>query len=206
MRAVLCGRRVQALARLAALTAALLMGSEDAELSLVDGLSFGAGGAGALVLAISAAAAETAVGRQSPASAQASSPSYHAGTLSSLFQSGGWLGGFAAGFLGCGVLGILFGRGLVGELGSIPSYFGLAFQLVLLAMLCRLIWTRWRGGDAVVAGVLSPRQLADPYLRSRGDLHGGRDLSSSGYGAIEPDTAPPKARSPEVTDPGGERG
>jgi hypothetical protein len=44
-------------------------------------------------------------------------------------------------------------------------------------------------------------------LRSRDDLHGGRDLSSSRYDdTIEPDTEPPGARSPEVTDPGCERG
>jgi hypothetical protein len=186
-------------------TVALLIGGDDADLSLADGLSFGAGGTGALMLLSSAAAAETAVTRQSPTSLQAGLPGHPAGSLTGLFQSGGWLGGFAAGFLGSGLLGLLFGRGLVGELGSVPSYFGLAFQLALLAMLGRLIWTRWRGGDAGGAGTLSPRQLADPYLRSRDDLHGGRDLSSRGHDAIEPDTAQPTTRFPEVTDPGGER-
>jgi hypothetical protein len=198
--------RVQTLARLAALTAALLIGGEEADFSLAEGVSFGASGAGAFMLLISAAAAETAVTHHSSTSLQAGSPAYHGGSLSGLFQSGGWLGGFAAGFLGCGLLGLLFGRGLVGQLGSVPSYFGLAFQVALWAMLCRLIWTRWRGGDAVGAGVLSSRQLADPYLRSRDDLHGGRDLFAGGYDTAEQDDAAPNARSPEVTDPsGGER-
>lgn len=191
-------RRVQTLARLAALIAALLIGGDEAELSLVDGLSSGARGTGALVLLVSAAAAETAGASQ--ARAQAGPPVYPGGSLTGLFQSGGWLGGFAAGFLGSGLLGVLFGRGLVGELGSIPSYFGLAFQLVLLAMLCRLIWTRWRRGGAERGGALSPRQLADPYLRSRDDLHGGRDRSSSGYDGSEPDTASPPVSSPEISD------
>jgi hypothetical protein len=150
---------------------------------------------------VSAAAAETVVPDQSAASLQAGSSTYPGGSLTGLFQSGGWLGGFAAGFLGSGFLGLLFGRGLIGELGSIPSYFGLAFQLALLAMLCRLIWTRWRGGDGAGTGTLSPRQLAAPYLRSRDDLHAGRDLWSGGYDADEPDPAPSGDRSSEVTDP-----
>jgi hypothetical protein len=193
------------LARLAALTAALVVGSDGADSSLAEGLRFGAGGAGAFMLLVSAAAADTAVTSHSSMSLQAGAPAYHGGSLTGLFRSGGWLGGFAAGFLGCGLLGLLFGRGLLGQLGTMPSYFGLAFQLALWAMLCRLIWTRWRGGDAAGAGTLSPRQLADPYLRSRDDLHGGRDQSANGYNAIEPDTAAPGARSSEVTDPGGER-
>jgi hypothetical protein len=194
--------RLQTLGRLVVLTASLVIGGDAAELSLAEGLSFGAGGAGAFMLLVSAAAAETAGTSHSPVSLQAA-PAYHGGSLSSLFQSRGWLGGFAAGFLGSGLLGLLFGRGLVGQLGSMPSYFGLAFQFALWAMLARLIWTRWRSGDAVAAGTLSTRQLAAPYLRSRDDLHGGRDQSASDYG--EPDTAAPNARAPEVTDRGGER-
>jgi hypothetical protein len=187
------------------MTAALLIGGDDADVSLAEGLSFGAGSAGAFMLLVSAATAETAVTSHSSMSLQAGAPAYHGGSLSGLFRSGGWLGGFAAGFLGCGLLGLLFGRGLIGQLGSMPSYFGLAFQLALWAMLCRLIWTRWRGGDAAGAGTLSPRQLADPYLRSRDDLHGGRDQSASGYDADQPDTAAPGAGSPGGADPGGER-
>lgn len=175
--------------------AALLIGG-DADWSLADGLSFGGGGTGAFMLLFSAAAAE-ALGVDQ-ASAQAGVPTYPGGTLTGLFQSGGWLGGFAAGFLGSGLLGVLFDRGLVGELGSIPSYFGLAFQLLLLAMLCRLIWTRWRGGDASASGVLSPRQLADPYLRSRDDLHGSSERSSNGNSAITPDDAAAPGATPEI--------
>lgn len=167
-------------------------------MSLADGLSFGAGGGGALMLLVSAAAAETAGADQ--ASARADAPTFHGGSLTGLFQNGGWLGGFAAGFLGCGLLGVLFGRGLMGGLASIPSYFGLAFQLLLLAMLCRLIWTRWHGGDASASGALSTRQLADPYLRSRDDLHGGGERASSRHGAVPPDTAAPRAAEPEITD------
>ncbi len=198
--------RLQTLARLVLLTAVVLVGGDDADVSLADGLSFGVGGAGALMLLVSAAAAQTAVTGQSPMSLQAVAPAHPGGSLTGLFQSGGWIGGFAAGFLGCGLLGLLFGRGLVDQLGSIPSYCGLIFQLALWAMLCRLIWTRWRGGDAAGVGTLSPQQLAAPYLRSRDDLHGGRDQPASGYDADESDSASPGVCSPDVRDPGGGRG
>lgn len=180
-------RRVQTLARAAALAAALFIGADDAELCLASGLSLGAGGIGVFSL-MSAAAAETAMTHHAPMIVQAGSSSYPGGSLTGLFQSGGWLGGFAAGLIGSGLLGLLFGRGLIGELGSIPSYFGLLFQLLLWGMLCRLIWTRWRGRDVGAPGVLSPRQLADPYLRSPGDLHGGRD-ADAGADSSEPHAA-----------------
>ena len=61
----------------------------------------------------------------------------------------------------------LFGHGFVGELGSVASIFGLVFQLALIALLCRLIWRWWSGRNAPAFAGLSPRQLADPYLRSR---------------------------------------
>ena len=66
-------------------------------------------------------------------------------------------------------------QGLFGELGGVPSYLGLLFQLALVLMLCRLIWSRWHHVDLAGVAGLSPRQLADPYLRSRDDVHAGLD-------------------------------
>ena len=196
-------RWIQTVGRVAALTAALLIGADDADVRLADALSLGsgAGGSGAFFLLVSAAAAETVVTRHAPAIAQAGPQAYPGGSLTELFNRGGLLGGFAAGFLGSGLLGLLFGRGLFAGLGGVPSYLGLLFQLALLAMLCRLIWTRWRGGDAAGVAALSPRQLADPYLRSRDDLHAGVDSSTGADDAIETDTKP-VARPSEVAHTG----
>lgn len=180
------------------------MGAEDADTRPVDGLSLGAGETGAVISSPSMAAAATSMARQVAMTAQVGPTPYPGGSLSGLFSRGGLLGGFAAGFLGSGVLGILFGRGLFGELGSVPSYLGLGFQLALLALLCRLIWSRWRGGDAAGTAALSPRQLADPYLRSRGDLHAGLEPPAAADDAIEADTAAGRRRS-QVTDRRGER-
>lgn len=159
-----------------------------------NGLIF-AGGPGTF---ISFAAAETAI--TPGASPQTVTPAHPGGTLSGLFSNGGWLGGFAAGFLGSGVLGLLFGRGAIaglGGIGGVASYVGLLCQIVLLAMLCRLFWTLWRSGAATGAAALSPRQLADPYLRSRDDLHGNLDASG---GDTERETG---SRSEEIPAPHG---
>jgi hypothetical protein len=87
-----------------------------------------------------------------------------------LFNRPGLLGGFAAGFLGAGLFGLLFGHGMFGGLGNPYSILGLMFQLALVVMLGRLIWTWWRGGTTAAFVGLSPRQLADAYGSPRNDL------------------------------------
>ena len=77
----------------------------------------------------------------SPCAAQ---PAYPAGSLDGLFSRPGLIGGFAAGFLGAGVFGLLFGHGVIGELSGVPSILGLLFQFALLAALGCLIWAWWR--------------------------------------------------------------
>jgi hypothetical protein len=107
-------------------------------------------------------------------------PGTQSGTLGELFNRPGLLGGFAAGFLGAGLLGLFFGQGLLGGLNTTASVLGLIFQLALLVMLCRLIWTWWTGRNQRAFTGLSPRQLADPYLRSRRELPPGSAFTSDG--------------------------
>jgi len=102
------------------------------------------------------------------------------GTLGGLFNRPGLLGGFAAGFLGAGLLGLFFGHGLFGGLSTTASVLGLVFQLALVLILCRLIWTRWSGRNQRAFTGLSPRQLADPYLRSRHELPPGSVFTPNG--------------------------
>jgi hypothetical protein len=101
------------------------------------------------------------------------------GSLGGLFSRPGLVGGFAAGFLGAGVFGLVFGHGLIGEISGTASLLGLVFQLALLAMLARLIWTWWHVDKAAAMSELSPRQLADAYGRPRHemlpDVEGGAD-------------------------------
>lgn len=166
--AALLARSLRSLATLAALTLGLLLWAEDADARLDGELSFAAAGASALtpqavVAALldelvpgMAALADDATPR---AAAQPGAPN---GTLVGLFSRPGLLGGFAAGFLGAGLLGLLFGQGVTGGLTGIAAVLGLIFQLTLILILVRLIWTWWHGDKTSFAN-LSPRQLADAY-------------------------------------------
>jgi predicted lipid-binding transport protein (Tim44 family) len=113
----------------------------------------------------------------SPCAAQ---PAYPAGSLGGLFSRPGLIGGFAAGFLGAGIFGLLFGHGVIGELSGVPSFVGLLFQFALLMALGWLIWGWWRADRGAAVAQLSPRELADAYGRDRdaglpepdADIHG----------------------------------
>lgn len=108
------------------------------------------------------------------------SPGIQSGSLGGLFNRPSLLGGFASGFLGAGFLGVFFGHGVFGGLNGVASCFGLMLQLALVAMLCWLIWSWWTGRKQPAFSGLSPRQLADPYLRTRHELLPGGASSSNG--------------------------
>ena len=70
------------------------------------------------------------------------------------FGRPGFLGGLFAGFLGAGLLGMLFGHGLMGGLGGFASILGLLVQIALVVIVARLIWSWWqrRSQPAVASG------------------------------------------------------
>lgn len=147
------------LATLAALALGLLAWSGDADARFMSGWGF-AGEVDSIGFA------DAVPDALSPAAAQ---PTYRGGSLGGLFNRGDPIGGFAAGFLGAGVIGLLFGHGVVGELNGAASVLGLLFQLALILTLARLIWTWWRDDKADPFATLSPRQLADAYGHSRNE-------------------------------------
>jgi hypothetical protein len=95
------------------------------------------------------------------------------------------IGGFAAGFLGAGIFGLLFGHGLIGELSGVPSILGLLFQFALLVALGWLIWAWWRADKSTATAELSLRQLADAYERDRDA--GPPELGPDAHGKPEED-------------------
>jgi predicted lipid-binding transport protein (Tim44 family) len=143
------------------LTFGLLFWAEEADARLATEARF-ADGARAIGLNQPALAAD-----QEEISPCAAQPAYPAGSLGGLFSRPGLIGGFAAGFLGAGVFGLLFGHGAIGELSGAPSILGLIFQFALLLALAWLIWTWWRADKTATAA--SPRQLADAYERARNE-------------------------------------
>lgn len=107
----------------------------------------------------------------------------------SWFNRPGLLGGLAAGFLGAGLLGLLFGNGLFGGLGGLASMLGLIVQIGLIVIVARLAW-KWfqrRNQPAMAAGPMA-RDLgaaADaPYQPS--NIAGGY---GGGSAAAEPSDA-----------------
>jgi predicted lipid-binding transport protein (Tim44 family) len=56
----------------------------------------------------------------------------------------GMLGGLAAGFLGAGLLGMLFGGGMFGGLGGLSSIFGLILQIGLIIIVVRMAMSWWQ--------------------------------------------------------------
>ncbi len=71
------------------------------------------------------------------------------------FGRSGFWGGLAAGFLGAGLFGLLFGHGVMGGLGGFVSFLGLIFQLGLIAFVAMFLW-RWfqRRNEPAYAGSL----------------------------------------------------
>jgi len=168
---------LRSFAAFAALAATLLLWPEDADARLEGGLNFAVSGPRVLISppAQPSALIVTAA-TDHPAINQAT---IQGGSLGGLFNRPGLLGGFAAGFLGAGFLGLLFGHGMFSQLNSVVSFLGLIFQLSLVAMLGRLIWRWWTGRNRPVFAGMSPRELADPYLRSRRDLHPDKDTPAN---------------------------
>jgi predicted lipid-binding transport protein (Tim44 family) len=60
------------------------------------------------------------------------------------FNRPGFFGGLFAGFLGAGLLGMLFGGGFMGGLGGIASFLGLLLQVGLVVMVGMLAWRWWQ--------------------------------------------------------------
>jgi predicted lipid-binding transport protein (Tim44 family) len=89
----------------------------------------------------------------------------------------GLLGGLAAGFLGAGLLGMLFGGGFMGGLGGFASFLGLIIQIGLVVVVARLAWAWWqrRNQPATASGpsMYNSGLAPQPYQPNGGGLSGG---------------------------------
>ncbi|MCX7318106.1 MAG: TIM44-like domain-containing protein [Hyphomicrobiales bacterium] len=77
----------------------------------------------------------------------------------------GMLGGLAAGFLGAGLLGMLFGGGLLSGLGSFASIIGLLLQVALVVIVVRLAmkWWQRRNQNQTASAYAGPDTGAQQY-------------------------------------------
>lgn len=98
---------------------------------------------------------------------------------------GGLLGGLAAGFIGAGLLGLLFGHGMAGGLGGFASFLGLALQVGLLAFIGMMLFRMWQGRR-------QPALAGGPALRDIGVNRSGLGAMPMGGGAV-PQSGPSDA-------------
>jgi predicted lipid-binding transport protein (Tim44 family) len=100
-----------------------------------------------------------------------------------LLNRPGILGGFAAGFLGAGLIGLLLGHGLTGGLGGFASILGLLLQVGLVVGVGYMLWSWWqRRSQPALAGGPSLRDAGPSQPMGLGGLGGG--------GAASPPFAP----------------
>jgi len=107
-----------------------------------------------------------------PGSTVAARPTTPATQPGGFFNRPGLLGGLAAGFLGAGLFGLLFGHGMTGGLGGLASFLGLVLQIGLVAIVAYVAWTWWQRRHqpaAAFAGGPSLRDIGpDPRANSGG--------------------------------------
>jgi predicted lipid-binding transport protein (Tim44 family) len=102
----------------------------------------------------------------------------------------GMLGGLAAGFLGAGLLGMMFGGGLFGGLGGLASMFGLLLQvgLIALVVMFALRWWRSRNAPSYASGPANfdARQTPRGEPAPQGGGFGGLGGMAAGAAAAAP--------------------
>ncbi|MFL6798181.1 MAG: TIM44-like domain-containing protein [Xanthobacteraceae bacterium] len=185
----LCHRPLLALA---AAAAALLLVVGDADARAGRGGSFGSRGSQTYSAPPSTA---TAPGATRPMERSMTQPGQSGGLAqrpATTSPGGGWLGrpgfmgGLFAGFLGAGLLGMLFGHGLFGGLGGFASMLGLLLQVGIVAVIGYMLWTWWQRRN-------QPALASGPALRSTYPGYGERSqpsfASGGGGGSVEPRTA-----------------
>lgn len=118
-----------------------------------------------------------------PSTAPAPTPGM-AGRPGGLF-GGGLLGGLAAGFIGAGLFGMLFGHGFLGGLGGFASFLGLLLQVGLVIIVARLAWAWWQRRQQQPAFASGP-SLRDNATGMGGGFFGG----GAGAAAAAPSGAP----------------
>jgi predicted lipid-binding transport protein (Tim44 family) len=84
----------------------------------------------------------------------------------------GFFGGLFAGFLGAGLLGMLFGHGFLGGLAGFASIIGLMLQVGIIVIIGYLVWTWWQRRS-------QPALASGPALR---DDASGNSRSAMGFG------------------------
>jgi predicted lipid-binding transport protein (Tim44 family) len=184
-----------------AATLALVVSSADAR----PRSSFGSRGSQTYSAPPSTATAPTAKpmersmtqpGQPGSAVAQRPATAPNAAPTGGLFGRPGFMGGLFAGFLGAGLLGMMFGHGLTGGLGGFASMLGLMLQIGIVVIIAYLLWTWWqrRSQPALASGPamrdMTPGDQRPSFLGGLGGGMGAGPATTRASGTDEVGTTP----------------
>jgi predicted lipid-binding transport protein (Tim44 family) len=171
--------RALAMVAIIATLGGLAASSADARIG--SGLSLGSRGSRTFSAPPSTATAPSAGSMQrtvtQPNFNTAPRPGYSPGGF---FGRPGLLGGLAAGFLGAGLFGLLFGHGFLGGIGGLFSFLGLIVQFALVALLVRFLWSYFARRNM-------PAYASGPLYRNAGPPQSPIAIGGGG-GAVPSDT------------------
>src|SRR5262247_2488428 len=86
---------------------------------------------------------------------------------------GGLLGGLAAGFIGAGLFGLLFGHGLFGGMAGFASVIGLLLQIALVVIVARLLFAWWQRRNAPAHAYAGAQPATGNSFNGLGGMLGG---------------------------------
>jgi predicted lipid-binding transport protein (Tim44 family) len=135
---------VKTIAVVLSLELPLMLAASSADARAGGGFSSGSRGARTFSAPPSTSTAPSAAQPFNRTITQPGSPGLGAPAGGGFFNRPGMLGGLAAGFLGAGLLGMLFGGGMFGGLGGLSSIFGLILQIGLIVIVVRMAMSWWQ--------------------------------------------------------------
>src|SRR4051794_3771051 len=154
---------VQAIAVVLSLALPLMLTISAADARIGGGGSSGSRGSRTFSAPPSTSTAPNAAQPFNRTMTQPGSPGMGAGAAAGAAKGGffnrpgmGMLGGLAAGFLGAGLLGMLFGGGMFSGLGGLSSIFGLILQIGLIIIVVLLAMKWWQRRNATASAYAGP--------------------------------------------------
>jgi predicted lipid-binding transport protein (Tim44 family) len=117
-----------------------------------------------------------------PGAATAARPA--APAAGGFFNRPGLLGGLAAGFLGAGLFGMLFGHGLMGGLGGIASFLGLLLQIGIVALVAMFVWRWWQNRSQPAAAFAGGPALRQGLSGNSNSPNANSPMSLGGFGGL----------------------
>ena len=143
--------RWRVLTAFVAIAAIFILVTAEVQARPLGGLSAGSRGMRTYSAPPSTATAPTAAPIQRSMTQSSSGGFARTAPTAGLFGGRGLLGGLAAGFLGAGLFGLLFGYGLFGGMAGFASIFGLLLQVLLIVVAARLIFAWWQRRNLAAA-------------------------------------------------------